>query len=94
VGDAGVVLDPKYRGKGYAVEAMKMSIDWALRKLEEGGLQLDLVTVTTRSDNEAMIRLTDEKLGLKGKGTLRDGEFSDKEMYWEITAADWQALRS
>lgn len=92
-GDTGVVLDPKYRGKGYAVEAMKLSIDWALRSLEEGGLQLDLVTITTKSDNEAMIRLTDEKLGLKGKSIIRDGEFSDKEIYWEITPQEWQALR-
>ncbi|KAL2208984.1 acetyltransferase [Sarocladium strictum] len=91
-GDAGVVLVSKYRGKGYAVEAMKLSIDWALRSLEEGGLQLDLVTITTRSDNEAMTRLTDEKLGLKGKSIIRDGEFSDKEIYWEITPQEWQAL--
>ncbi|KAK0390985.1 hypothetical protein NLU13_0487 [Sarocladium strictum] len=93
-GDAGVVLDPRFRGKGYAVEAMRMTIDWAFRKLEEGGLQLDIVTVTTDSENKAMIKLTDEKLGLRGRGVLRDGEFTDKEMYWEITPEEWQALRS
>ncbi|KAH8178176.1 acetyltransferase (GNAT) domain-containing protein [Sarocladium implicatum] len=93
-GDAGIVLDPKYRGKGYAVEAMKLTVDWAFRSLKEGGLQLDLVTITTRSDNDAMIRLTNEKLGLKGRGVLRDGEFSDKEWYWEVNAEDWQSLQA
>lgn len=92
-GDVGVVLDHQYRGKGYAVEAMRMSIDWAFRSLEDGGLQLDLVTVTTSTENEPMICLTDEKLGLKGKSIVRDGEFSHKEMYWEITPQEWEVLR-
>jgi RimJ/RimL family protein N-acetyltransferase len=90
-GDAGVVVAEDQRGKGYAVEAMKMAIDWAFRPLEEGGLQLDIVTITTGSGNAPMIKLTDEKLGLKGKGIIRDGEFEDKEVYYELTQDTWLA---
>lgn len=92
-GDVGVVIDPAERSKGYAVEAMRLAIDWAFASLEDGGLQLDLVTVTTEAGNTAMARLIDDKLGLKGKGVLRDAENSGKELYYEMAPADWQAVR-
>ena len=89
-GDVGVLLEPEYRGKGYGVEAMKLAMDWAFSPVAQGGPQLDLVTVTTSEDNEAMIKLTEEKLGFKD-GILRPAEFDkDKqEKYWEITAKQW-----
>lgn len=94
-GDAGVVIDEKYRGKGYAVEAMKLAIDWAFTPVADGGPQLDIVTVTTTATNKAMLALTDDKLGLRGKGVLRDHEFGDPagEMYYELTAEEWKALK-
>lgn len=90
-GDAGVVLDERHRGKGYAVEAMKLAIDWAFTPVADGGPQLDLVTITTLASNEAMIRLTEDKLGLKGKGVLRTAEFGDPagETYYELTPNEW-----
>ncbi|KAK2590425.1 hypothetical protein QQS21_011898 [Conoideocrella luteorostrata] len=90
-GDVGVVIAEEYRGEGYALEAMKMAIDWAFTPVKHGGPQMDLVTVTTLANNTAMLRLTDEKLGLKGKGVLRDAEFGDPagEMYYELTAEEW-----
>lgn len=93
-GDAGVVLTAEHRGKGYAVEAMKQAINWAFTPVADGGPQLDIVTVTTLSDNTAMLNLTDEKLGLKGKGVLRPAEFGHPqgEMYYEVTADEWKKL--
>lgn len=93
-GDAGVVIDEAYRGKGYAVEAMKLAIDWAFTPVAEGGPQLDIVTVTTLATNVAMLKLTDEKLGLKGMGVLRDHEFGDPagEMYYELTPEQWRTI--
>jgi RimJ/RimL family protein N-acetyltransferase len=90
-GDVGVMMDPAYKRKGYGVEAMKMATSWAFMSAAEGGPQLDLVTITTLEDNEAMLKLLNEKFGLEGKGISRPAEFdSDKnEMYYELSKEDW-----
>lgn len=93
-GDVGVVIDKAYRGKGYAVEAMKLAIDWAFTTFSEGGPQLDIVTITTAETNAAMIKLIDEKLGLKGKGVKRPGEFDPFEIYYELLPTEWKKFRS
>ena len=94
-GDAGVMIDPAYRGKGYASEAMKLAIDWAFTPVSTGGPQLDLVTVTTLEGNAPMIKLTDEKLGLKGLGCRRESPEEDAdgaiEMYYELTKELWES---
>lgn len=93
-GDAGVMIDVAHRGKGYAVEAMKLAIDWAFSPVSQGGPQLDLVTITTDTTNAAMIKLTEEHLGLKGKGVTRPGEFSESEVYWEMNKQQWEEAKS
>lgn len=94
-GDAGVMIDPAYRGKGYATEAMKMAIDWAFTPVSAGGPQLDLVTITTVADNSAMIKLVDEKLDLKSKGQRRESPEEDTndviEMYYEFNKEQWDS---
>lgn len=92
-GDVGILLDGASRGKGYAVEAMRLAMDWGVTPVSDGGLQLDFVTITTLEDNQPMIRLVESKLGVgPGKGVLRPAEFDkDKqEMYFEIPAAQWK----
>ena len=93
-GDVGVLLDAQVRGRGYAVEAMRLAIGWAFTPVSEGGPQLDLVTITTDEDNVPMLKLVDEKLGLGGRGVLRPHEFAkDKqEAYYEITAEEWSKI--
>ncbi|KAM3511687.1 hypothetical protein MY11210_004644 [Beauveria gryllotalpidicola] len=95
-GDVGAVIDPAYRGKGYATEAMRLAIDWAFAEAARGGLQLDLVTVTTLEDSVAMVRLAEDKLGLKGRGTrrpCREGHAEGKmEVYYELIKEDWQEV--
>ncbi|MCJ1387223.1 hypothetical protein MMC18_000063 [Xylographa bjoerkii] len=56
VGDAGIMLNPEARGKGYAYEAMRMTIDHALRVL-----QLKEVTISMTKANSAMRGLMDKK---------------------------------
>ncbi|KAH8718686.1 putative N-acetyltransferase YnaD [Beauveria bassiana] len=94
-GDVGAMIDPEYRGKGYATEAMRLAIDWAFAEATGGGggLQLDLVTVTTLEDNVAMVKLAEDRLGLKGRGTRRacgeEGAEGKTEVYYELTKEDW-----
>ncbi|KAF1737658.1 hypothetical protein CRV24_003280 [Beauveria bassiana] len=82
-------------GKGYATEAMRLAIDWAFAEATGGGggLQLDLVTVTTLEDNVAMVKLAEDRLGLKGRGTRRacgeEGAEGKTEVYYELTKEDW-----
>lgn len=93
-GDVGVLLQPEFRGKGYAFEALKLAIDWAFSPVSEGGPQLDLVTITTLEDNAPMVRIANEKMKLDGKGVVRPTGFdpSKNEVYWEFTAEDWKRM--
>jgi RimJ/RimL family protein N-acetyltransferase len=94
-GDVGVVMDPAYRHRGFAVEAMRLAIDWAFTPVALGGPQLDLVTITTTASNEPMLRLADVRLGLAGRGVLRAHEFGHAagEMYYELTPEEWIAIK-
>lgn len=95
-GDVGAMIDPAHRGKGYATEAIRLAVGWAFAPASEGGLQLDLVTITTEADNAAMVKLADEKLGLRGRGTRRpspeEGGQGVTEVYYELTKKDWQKV--
>lgn len=56
IGDAGVMINPDARGKGYGYESLRIAIDYALRELE-----LDEVTVQMREANFEMRGLMDRK---------------------------------
>ena len=56
IGDAGVMVNPDQRGKGFAYEAMRMTIDYALRILG-----LDEVTVGMGEANVEMRGLMDKR---------------------------------
>lgn len=95
-GDAGVVLEVGKRGKGYATEAMLLTLDFGAAAVSEGGLQLDLLTITTLEDNEAMIKVI-ERLGFsKDSAIVRPAEFdkSKQELYIEIRREEWRKKRS
>ena len=59
-GAAGVMIQPFARGKGYAYEALKMVIDYGLRKLG-----LVEIRVGSHSGNVPMKMLMERKLGLR-----------------------------
>ncbi len=58
VGDAGVMINPDARGRGYACDSLRITIDYALRVL-----QLDEVTVQMREANVEMRGLMEKKFG-------------------------------
>ncbi|KAJ9136479.1 hypothetical protein NKR23_g9855 [Pleurostoma richardsiae] len=66
MGDVGVMLDSAYRRRGHAAEAVRLSVEWGFRPVEEGGLQLDRVTAATLGENEPMVRLLTKKMGWEG----------------------------
>ncbi|KAH7165465.1 GNAT domain-containing protein [Dactylonectria macrodidyma] len=89
-GDVGVLIDADYRGKGYATEALKLAMDLGFAGVGQGGLQLDRITITTLDDNEPVIKLVNDKLGLSGKSVKREAEIAGKmELYWELKKGDW-----
>lgn len=60
VGDAGIMIDPKFRGKGYAEESLRITIDYALRILS-----IDEVIIACTGSNMAVQRLMEGKFGLE-----------------------------
>ena len=85
VGDAGVMIDSSYRGKGYAYEALRMMIDHGFRFLK-----LDVIQVATTKSNVAMRGLMDKKFG--NVSSTEQGIFSHGNEYlWVIKKSDWLA---
>ncbi|MCJ1397935.1 hypothetical protein MMC11_001131 [Xylographa trunciseda] len=81
VGDAGVMLNPEARGKDYAYEAMRMTIDHALRVL-----QFDEVTISLTKANTAMRGLMDKKFRLPPKEFKGD---HGMDLQYSIKKDDW-----
>jgi len=83
IGAAGVMLNTDTRRKGYACEALRMTIDHALRVL-----RLDEVHIATTEANVAMRGLMEKKFG--HVSTMYRGSFKyGNEYLWKITAEDW-----
>lgn len=74
IGDVGVIIDFEFRGKGYATEAIKMSINYGFNNLK-----LNEVTATMLEKNIPMRNLLDKKLKLKG--IKRESDFGDEYFY-------------
>ncbi|KAG2186489.1 hypothetical protein INT44_002711 [Umbelopsis vinacea] len=81
IGDVGIMITPEARHKGYAAEAIKMSIDYAFQVLK-----LDQVTATMLAKNIPMRNLMDKQLKLTG--TIRDGEFG-QEVFYSVLPEEW-----
>lgn len=74
IGDVGVIINFDFRGKGYATEAIKMSINYGFNNLK-----LNEVTATMLEKNIPMRNLLDKRLKLKG--IKRKSEFGDEYFY-------------
>jgi RimJ/RimL family protein N-acetyltransferase len=81
-GAAGIMLDPDARGKGYAYEALKMSIDYGLRELG-----LVEVRIGTPSSNAAMRGLMEKKFHMPAEVVEPDRFGND--LVWRIWKEDW-----
>jgi len=86
----GLNIDPDFRRKGYAREAIKLVLRYSFEEL-----RYQKATVTVHSFNEASAKLH-ESLGFQREGTLRrmlfsEGVFHDL-WYYGLTAEEWKAL--
>jgi RimJ/RimL family protein N-acetyltransferase len=83
VGAAGIVLDPAVRGKGYAFEALRLSIEFGLEKLE-----LIEVHLGTPSRNAAMVGLMEKRFGMPARKNEVDKFGNDAT--WNINKEMWE----
>lgn len=82
VGNAGIMLDTKVRGKGYAVAALGMVIDYGFRVLG-----LDECRIAATDDNLPMKGLMEKRFGLTG---VRIGmDHFENEWVWIVRRKDW-----
>ncbi|KAH8547465.1 acetyltransferase [Umbelopsis sp. PMI_123] len=86
IGDVGIMIKSEARHKGYAVEAVKLSIDYAFNVLK-----LDQVTATMLAKNIPMRKLLDKRLKLTG--TKRESEFGE-EVFYSILPEEWAKLQA
>ncbi|ORY62922.1 uncharacterized protein BCR38DRAFT_344380 [Pseudomassariella vexata] len=94
VGDVGAMVNYEYRRRGFAVEAIRMAMEWGFRKASEGGLQLDKITSTTLLDNRPMVDLLEKKMGWKGTKRVAEELWEGKdEMFYEMTVEEWEARK-
>jgi RimJ/RimL family protein N-acetyltransferase len=83
VGDAGIMLNPEARGKGYAYEALRISIDYGFEVLG-----LEVVELACRDENTAMRGLMDRKFGWKAR-RIQDERFGN-DWLWSIGKEEWK----
>jgi RimJ/RimL family protein N-acetyltransferase len=80
-------LNPEARGKGYAYEALSMSIDYGFNVLG-----LEVVEIAARDENLAMRGLMDKKFGWKAK-RIQDTRFGN-DWLWSIGKEEWKECRA
>jgi RimJ/RimL family protein N-acetyltransferase len=82
IGDAGVLLGPECRGKGYSYEALRMVIDHGFRVFD-----LDEIHILTREENTAMKGLMNSRFGFMG--TRIEGDKFGNDWIWKINKVEW-----
>ncbi|UQC76053.1 acetyltransferase [Colletotrichum lupini] len=89
VGDVGVMINPGYRGRGFAAEAVRLAVEWGFRRVAEGGLQLERVSATMSERNVPMRGLVEKRFGWAGVVKPGKGE-GDGEVFFEVTGETWR----
>lgn len=82
IGDAGILLNPDQRGRGYAYEALRMIIDHGFHVLG-----MDEVHIACVDANAAMKGLMSSKLGFEAV-PIQDKQFGN-EWIWRISKEQW-----
>ncbi|KAH6665102.1 hypothetical protein B0J14DRAFT_606480 [Halenospora varia] len=81
-GALGIMLNPEVRGKGYALESLRICIDFGLRKLA-----FEEVRISTNGKNVAMRGLMEGRLGLPTEVGEKDRFGND--LHWVIRWPWW-----
>lgn len=91
-GNGGVMLNPEARGKGYAVEAMRLGIQWGFEQAEFG-----LISVTMVEGNGAMRKVMERLREVGWDGEVKngwvDGEGGEVEINYVMRREDWKGWR-
>lgn len=87
----GYWISPKFRGKNYAIEAIKGLIDWAFKEKKFNRIEIACSTVNVFS------RYIIQKLGATSEGTARKaaklgGKFHDMAVY-SVLKSEWSKLK-
>jgi len=77
----GAMINPEYRGKGYAVESMRLSIEFALEELSVEGISCEMLNV-----NAEMLGLVEKKFGWVG---VRRTKSFGTEVRFEVRREEW-----
>ncbi|EFQ30953.1 acetyltransferase [Colletotrichum graminicola] len=86
VGDVGAMVNPAYRGRGFATEAVRLAVEWGFTRVEDGGPQFDRITATMLEANEPMVGLMERKFGWER--VARPGK--EGEVTFEVGPEDWR----
>ncbi|KAL3419860.1 acetyltransferase [Phlyctema vagabunda] len=84
--DVGAVLLPEYRRRGYALEAMRLSIEFAFRELKT-----EAVSAQVLDRNERMRPLLQNRLGWEG---VRSEGKHGAEWRFEMDEAAWKEMKT
>ncbi len=91
--ETGYWIHAFHRNKGYATEACRANISWALRPQDQNGLGLRRVRIFCSKENEASVRVI-EKLGIRKEVEMPDDYWLDgvgltTRMGWGVMAGEW-----
>lgn len=79
------MINPEYRGKGYAVESMRMSVEFALEELGVEGISCQVL-----EGNGEMLGLVERKFGWVG--VRKEGRWG-REVRFEVRRGKWDETK-
>ena len=83
--DAGSMINPEFRGKGYAVESMRMSIEFAFGQLKIHGVSCQML-----EKNVAIVGLVERRFGWVGKRS--EGKYG-RGVRYEVGREEWEQTK-
>lgn len=94
--ETGYWIHADHRGRGYATEACRATISWALRAQDRNGLGLRRVRIFCAKENRASVRVI-EKLGIRKEVEMPEDYWIEgvgltTRMGWGVLAREWDTL--